>query len=177
MKTLLLCGYRAHDNHELALGVSQSGESLIDQRIQELLQMGHDLICVVGGAEADKQLRHCRNIQLTELVYDTNEPGTLLSNTRSGVFAAPGEACFVLPLEIPPPPPEVWTFLRNEYGKAGFASPHAMLQATLTNGEPVTSHHFGFPLLLTRFGGQLLRETPDLRGLLDDRLKYLRLAI
>jgi hypothetical protein len=99
----------------------------------------------------------------------------LISNTRSGVFAAPGEACFVLPVEVPVPPHEVWTFLYNEYGKAGFGARLALLQAVQALNQEAP-WHFGFPLLLTRFGGQLLRETPDLRSLLDTRLNYLHLA-
>ncbi len=175
MKTLLLCGYRPPDENELALGVGvkrgPGGLSLLDQRIVQLTELGHELICVVNGASSDIQLRHSEKLPTTELVFDTNEPGTLISNTRSGVFAAPGEAFFVLPLEVPPPAPAAWAFLQNEYGKVGFGASHAMLQTPSGQGT-----HYGFPLLLTRFGAKQLRDTPELRSLIDLRLKYLHLA-
>ena len=172
MKTLLLCGYRLKDDSELALGVKRETPqlNLIEHRLRQLREFDQEVICVVSGADADAQLRHCPAIQNAELIYDTNDPISLLSNARAGIFAAPREAYFVLPLEVPPPPPEVWAFLKNEYGKAGFATPLALIQA-VASVEGAPCHH-GFPLLLTRTGAKLLQETPDLRSLVDPRLPY-----
>lgn len=172
MKTLLLCGYRPKDETELALGVSRETPqfNLIERRLAQLRELDHQVICVVSGADADAQLRHCPSMQDAELIFDTGDPISLLSNARSGIFAAPREAYFVLPLEIAPPPPDIWAFLKNEYGKVGFATPLALIQAVApVEGAPC---HHGFPLLLTRTGAKLLQETPDLQSLVDPRLPY-----
>jgi hypothetical protein len=177
MRTLLLCGYRTRDENEVALGVGRddNGETLIDRRIVQLRALGLDVVCVLAGANADEQLRYCRTIQDTELVFDTNEPMSLLSNTRAGSFAVPGDACFAIPVEVVPPPAETWGFLLNEYGKLGFGTKHGILQAV----DPIQGApwHFGFPLLITREGTKILTKTPDLRSLVDTRLKYLQLPL
>jgi hypothetical protein len=174
MKTLLLCGYRNSEQDEDILGLERDadGVTLIDRRIGQLRALDHQVVCVLAGSHADEQLRQSRLIEDCELVFDTNEPCNLISNTRSGAFVCDGEACFIWPIEIPPPPIAVWNFLRNEYGKVGFATSHAFLQTVSPQGAPC---HFGFPLLMTREGGKVLRKLSDLRSLVDTRLKTLHL--
>ena len=175
MKTLLLCGYRAGDNAENPIGVERDidGQTVIDRRILQLRELGHDIIAVLAGATADEQLRQCRLIQTTELAFDISEPaGTLLSNTQAGALATNGEGFYVLPAEIPVPSPAIWNFLLNEYGKLGFATNECLLQAVTPQGAP---WQFGFPLLVTRNGNKLLRNTPELKSLVDARLKSLQL--
>ena len=173
MKTIVLCSYRSSDHNEDALGLERdaNGVSLLDRRIFQLRALGLSPVCVLAGNRADDQLRGARLLASADLVFDTNDPCSLISNTRAGAFTCDGEAAFVLPLEVPPPPLEIWNFLRNEYGKVGFATPYAFLQA-VSQGAPC---HFGFPLLLTRQGGRALRETSDLKSLLDSRLLTLQL--
>src|SRR6185312_11324727 len=91
---------------------------------------------------------------------------TLMSNLRSGARLTDGEAAYVLPVEIPPPPKALWTFLWNEYAKLGFQTPHGLLQAVTALGAPC---HLGFPVLLTREGMDLLRRGSELDSLVDAR--------
>jgi hypothetical protein len=174
MKTLLLCGYRNRTEDEIALGVglNEALDTLIDQRIMELRDMGFSVVSVIAGAHSDDQLRRCRTIQDTELVFDDSPAVNLLSNTRAGLKAAPLEACFVLPVEIPPPPVETWKFLLNEYAKIGFGTKHGVLQVV----EPILGAlwHHGFPLLITREGNKVLENTPELQSVVDTRLNFLQ---
>ncbi len=173
MKTLILCGYRTAENEEAALGLERdaAGDTLIDRRIHQLRALGLEAVCVLAGRGADAQLRGSRLIENAELVFDTADHCSLASNVRAGAFTLDTQAAFILPVEIPPPALEIWNYLRNEYGKAGFATPHAFLQA-VSQGAPC---HFGFPLLLTRNGGKLLRESEQMLNLVDPRLQTLQL--
>lgn len=172
MKTLLLCGYRACDPSEPLLGTAahaDDGATLLDHRIRQLRALRHDVICVLAGAKADEVLRLCPRIQETELVFDTNEPTNLMSNLRAGTFAVPNQACFVLPLEVPLVRPEVWEFLRNEYGKLGFATAHGFLR--------LESAPYGFPLLLSRQGVKQLTASTPIQQLNDPALNPLVLTL
>ncbi|MGZ3722893.1 MAG: hypothetical protein ACXVA9_08195 [Bdellovibrionales bacterium] len=176
MRTLLLCSYRALDEGEIALGLTRddNGKTLLDSQIEALLALGMEVTCVLAGANADEQLRQCRRLAEVDMVFDTATPLSLLSNAREGALSAPHEACFILPVEVPVPPREVWDFLRNEYSKVGFKAEESVLQALVpAQGAP---WHFGFPLLFTHQGCQCLQNTEDLAGLVDTRLKYLHLA-
>jgi CTP:molybdopterin cytidylyltransferase MocA len=175
MKALLLCGYRASDHQEEPLGLrrDENGLTLIDHRIQQLHQIGLEIVCVVSGATADEQLRHCTQIAKVELVYDDDSEACLASNVRAGLTAVAEEGCFVIPLEVPCPPPEMWRFLKEEWRKVRFDSPYAVLQARKVEGTPF---HFGFPLVITRRGHQLIRDNPDIRSLVNTRLEFLHLA-
>lgn len=166
MKALLLCGYRALDPHETALGLEcdPSGLTLIDRRIDELQSLNMKVVTVLGGETADEQLRHSRRIADTEMVFSMGR--NLLSNVREGLFALSGEACFILPVEIPPPPSATWKMLLNAYAQLGFHTEECCLQTANCH----------FPLLLTRQGCQKLQDTTDLSSLVDARLKYLHLA-
>ncbi len=176
MRVLLLCGYRALDEGEIALGLARGGDgkTLLDSQIEALLALGMEVTCVLSGANADEQLRQCRRLAEVDMVFDTAAPTTLLSNAREGALSAPHEACFILPVEVPVPARPVWDFLRNEYAKVGFNTEESVLQAFVqAQGAP---WHFGFPLLFTYQGCQCLQNTEDLNGLVDTRLKYLHLA-
>lgn len=173
MRTLLLCGYRTSDHNEDLLGTERdaAGVTLLDRRIEQLQALGHDVIIVLAGASADEQLVHCRRIETVEMAFDNSaNGGSLLSNTYAGAELFDNESCFVIPLEVVPPPAAHWRFLYNELAKIGFATPVAALQAVSPQGAPC---HYGFPLLLTRSGNSLLKETADLKSLVDARLKYL----
>lgn len=171
MRVLLLCGYRTTDEMEPGLGLErdEDGTTLIDRRIVQLHELGMKVVCVVAGNVADEQLRQSLCMRDTDLVFDNSPSTSLLTNTREGA-ASINEACFVLPVEIPIAPPEHWQFLINEYAKAGFNTPDAVLQV---QGMPTD---FGFPLLFTRQGCQKIQDTDGLSSLVDARLKYLHLA-
>lgn len=173
MRVLLLCAYRALDDGEIALGLKRAGDgkTILDRQIEALLALGMEVTCVLAGAGADEQLRQCHRLHEVDMVFDTATPLSLLSNLREGALNAPHEACFVLPVEIPAPPKEVWDFLRNEYARAGFNAEKSVIQA---EGAPC---QYGFPLLFTRQGCLQLQEYKDLQGLVDTRLSYLHLAL
>lgn len=175
MKVILLCGYRTNDNSEEALGLDrdEDGVTLIDRRIQQLCGLGLEVICVLSGHSAEKQLRHCTRIANVELAYDDESENCLASNIRAGLGAVEDDGCFVLPVEIPIPPAKVWQDLKEEWRKVRFDTDYAVLQPSEREGAPC---QFGFPLLITRSGNQVLRDTPQIRSLVDARLKYLRLA-
>lgn len=168
MKTLLLCGYRPVEENER--GVAET----IDRRIEQLKAFSSEVICVLAGPYADDLLRACPRISNVELVFDTHENANLTTNLRAGLAAIEGEACFVLPWEINPGRAETWGHLKTEFAKVGFATTHSILQAVDNQGAPF---HYGFPLLVTRSGNDLLQELTDLRSLTDARLSYLQLDV
>jgi hypothetical protein len=179
MRTLLLCGYRKLDEAETALGLARgvSGKTILEEQIEGLLALGMEVTCVLAGTAADEQLRQCRRLADVDMVFDDSPNGTsLVSNAREGALSVPHEACFVLPVEVPVPPREVWDFLRGEYAKVGFGTEDSVLQAVIPVPAQGAPWQFGFPLLFTRQGAEQLQKTPDLKGLVDARLKYLHLA-
>jgi hypothetical protein len=177
MRTLLLCGYRPLDPGEIALGlqIGASGKTFLEEQINALLALNMEVTCVLAGASADEQLRTCRKLADVDMVFDDCPSGTtLLTNAREGALSVPHEAYFVLPVEISVPPREVWDFLRGQYAKIGFGTQESVLQAVdFGQGAP---WQFGFPLLFTRQGSEVLQNSQDLSGLVDARLKYLHLA-
>lgn len=175
MKVLLLCGYRTSENREDALGLAReaNGQRTIENRIQELSRLGFEVITVLAGAHADEQLRLCPRIANTELAFDTSDQVDLASNLKAGLAATDGEGCFVLPVEVPLPGPELWRFLNQEWGRQGFHTPTQVYQAIHPEGAP---WHFGFPLLITRSGNGHIRQLTNFRSLLDPRLRYTQLV-
>jgi hypothetical protein len=173
MRVLLLCAYRALDEGEAPLGLKRDadGKTILDRQIEALLALDLEVTCVLAGNEAEEQLRQSPRLLEADMVFDTAKPLSLMSNLREGALNAPHEACFVLPVEIPVPPREVWDFLRNEYAKAGFNAEKSVLQA---EGAPC---QHGFPLLFTFHGCQHVQNFKDLNGLVDTRLSYLHLAL
>lgn len=175
MKILLLAGYRTSENSEEPLGIQrdESGQRLLDARIRQLSQLGLEVITVLAGIHADEQLRLCPRIANTELAFDTSDHICLATNLKAGLAATELEGCYVLPVEIPPPPAEVWRFLRQEWGRIGFHTETYILQATDAQGAP---WHFGFPLLITAAGNKHIRKLNDFRSLMDTRLTYHQLV-
>lgn len=172
MKVLLLSGYRPHFETGKALGtdLNAQGVTLLDRRIEQIREHGLKVVVVVSGHSAEEQLRLCRRIAEVELVFDTNDAlATLATNFKAGLRAAAGEAFFTLPVDIPPPPVEIWSLLRDAWRALPGASDVSMLQVVNDQGAP---WHFGFPLLCTRAGGELLTQITDFNSFLDVRLKY-----
>lgn len=171
MKAILLSGYRTSENNEEALGIGrdQSGQRTIDRHIHQLSQLGFEVVCVLSGAHADEQLRLCPRIANTELVFDTSDHVGLASNAKAGLGATDGEGCFIIPVEVTPPSGELWRFINQEWRRLGFQVESSVLQAVDPEGAP---WHFGFPLLVTRKGNQLIREMTNFRSLTDPRLNY-----
>jgi hypothetical protein len=166
MKLILLCGYRTSDYEETPRG------RLIDDRITRLQSFGFEIITVLAGASADQLLRESRLLAGTELVFDCADEPNLASNLKAGLAASDGEGCFTVPLEIPCPPQETFTWLREQWRLIGFHSENSVLQAVTSQGAP---WHFGFPLLVTRKGNGQIQNFTGFRSLVDTRLKYLHL--
>lgn len=175
MKTLLLCGYRKSELGEPTLGLErgEDGVTLLERRIRQLKSLRHDIIVVLAGNEADEILRQCPSIADTELAYDTNDTeSTLTTNLKAGLAAGAGHSCYVLPVEIPVPEYPTWNFLREGFRRYALQAKVTIVQTLDSQGAPL---HFGFPLLITRFGNSEIRATPELKTLADTRLKYLHL--
>lgn len=176
MKTLLLAGYRTHDEGEIALGLQrdENNVTLIDRRIGELRALGYGVVIVLAGQNADEQLRLCPRIAEAELVYDTNDhEANLATNMKAGLLACPGEACFVLPVEVAAPEWKYWAFIRGSWRTHIFHEPAAALQVSLKGAPPQLQ--YGFPLLVTRHGNRQIARADGLVSLHDARLKYLHL--
>ncbi|MGE4130291.1 MAG: hypothetical protein AB7F86_01565 [Bdellovibrionales bacterium] len=171
MKVLLLSGYRTSENQEDPLGVGRTptGERLLDRQIHLLSQLGMEVICVLAGHSADEQLRLCPRIANTELVFDSNETTTLATNAKSGLAAAPGESCFIMPIEISIPPGDLWRALKQEGFKFKNTEACHVLQAINDGGSP---WHYGFPLFVTPFGNRQIRELNQFVSLTDPRLLF-----
>jgi|GEM_PF-1332386 len=173
MTILLLCGYRDREDGEKALFFSH-----IDNRIRELRHLGLDVICVLGGATADEQLRHCRRIADCDLVFDTNDQPNLASNLKAGLAGTDGSGCFALPVEVPCPPREAFEILREVWRTRGFLTETNIYQLVSREGAPLQETiplHYGFPLLITRSGNSSIKEMQGFHSLLDTRLKYAQL--
>jgi hypothetical protein len=168
MTILLLCGYRDRDETEKALFYHH-----IDSQIRQLRWLGLEVVCVLAGAHADDQLRYCRRIAESEMVFDTTETPNLASNLKAGLAGTDGSGCFVLPVEVPAPPPEVFAFLRESWRVRGFLTETNIYQMISEEGAP---SHYGFPLLVTRSGNSTIKRMEGFRSLLDTRLKYSGLA-
>lgn len=163
MSVVLLCGYREREADEKALFYS-----VLDNRIRDLKRMGFDVVCVLSGAYADEQLRHCPRISECDLVFDTQEFPNLATNMKAGLAGTDGSGCFVLPVEIPVPKAEEWEALREGWRVRGFLTETSIYKAAASQ--------FGFPLLVTRKGNTTIREMTGFRTLLDERLRYEDLA-
>ncbi len=171
MKVILLSGYRFKEGSEEALGLDRNAEGsrLLDVQIRELTQLGLEVVCVVSGQDADRQLSLCPRIANTELVYDSGSQVSLASNLKAGLTACEDLGCFALPVEIPAPPPELWRFLNHEWRRLGNAFDASVLQAVNSQGAP---WHFGFPLVITRKGNEAISKLTDFHSLTDVRLNY-----
>lgn len=170
MKVLLLAGYRnIVDEEPLGLNRDPNGQRILDSRIRELSQLGFEVICVLAGSGADEQLRLCPRIANTELVFDTSDQLSLASNLKTGLAAAENEGCFVLPVEVAPPPADLWRMLRQELGRMGFHTESPILQAIDAQGAP---WHLGFPLLITLAGNKQICKLSNFVSLVDPRLPY-----
>lgn len=168
MTILLLCGYRDREESEMALFHAH-----VDNKIRHLKWMGYEVICVLAGAHADDQLRHCRRIADCELVFDTTDNPNLASNLKAGLAGTDGAGCFVLPVEVPSPSPETFAILKEAWRTKGFLTETHVYQLVSDEGAPC---HYGFPLLVTRKGNVAVKEMQEFRSLLDTRLKYLQLV-
>jgi CTP:molybdopterin cytidylyltransferase MocA len=175
VKAILLSGYRASEFNEEPLGLNRGadGTRLLDAQIHQLSQLGLEVVCVVAGEAADQQLRVCPRIANTELAYDTSEQVSLASNVKAGLTASDGEACFIIPVEVIPPSGDQWRFLLQEWRRLGAAFDASVLQAVDPQGAP---WHFGFPLLITRKGNQLIQKLSGFHSLTDPRLIYHHVA-
>ncbi len=169
MKTLLLCGYR-NPNNEPPLGLTPEVKwkdqnlTTLERQIQSLKKISQDVVCVLSGTQAEVQIRQTRALDSCEIVYDTNEHASLMTNVQAGL-ALTQEAVFVLPVEVPAPSPEVWNELMVRYAQLGWCTPRLGLQLELDDLRAP----YGFPLLVTRTGNQTLKKSgkiDDLRQLL-----------
>lgn len=173
MTTLLLCGYRSSDHNEGPMGLDrdQAGSPLIDRRLETLFALGHSVICVLAGDQADEQLRQSRRVVDADLVFDTHGAEvSLTTNVKAGLAAIPGEACFVLPVEVPwPQESDLARILRSALQAPDFCESVDIVRAVKASGDP---WRYGFPLLVTPQGNRRLPRLPNLTSLADIRLKY-----
>jgi hypothetical protein len=146
MKTLLLCGYRG-GREPLGLERDEKGRTLIDRRISALSEMGFEPICVLAGAQADRQLSESRLIQSCELAFDGHPAPDVTSNVRAGLSAVGEEAAFILLVEFTLPEKNILQALAQEYSRVGRATSAPFLGSS------------GFPLLLTPSGAKLILES------------------
>lgn len=162
MDVLLLAGYK-RDCAQIAL-------KKLDQQILNLQSIGLNPVVILSGTEADEVIRQSQPLRTCELVFDTNEPQdvSLMTNLKSGIQVV-SQTCFVLPLEIPPPPKEIWVALKRAFQETGFTTKTAFIQLSDREGAP---WHWGFPLYITRLGRHLLLQEENLHTLTDPRLTY-----
>jgi len=174
MKTILLAGYRHSENHDEAPGlqVDANGSMRLDRRIEQLMTLGHEIVCVLAGASAELQMRRSKRLEDVELVFDNHDvEANLVTNVRAGLAAAGHDPCFCLPVEIPWPSTASWTELtRVSWTDTAGASVAQIIEAG-------TAREFGFPLLITRRGTHEIPRLDHLRSLADPRLEYLYLNL
>lgn len=168
MRVLLLCGYRNDPNQALGMSASE-GLSLLDQRIKALIDMGFEVTTVVAGLQSDEQLRHSRHMSKTELVFDIQgDQATLATNLIAGIKSLGGRGAFVLPVEVPLAPTDVWRRMMEESRRVGLTDAH-VIQTVDAEGAPC---HLGFPLFLTAKGVERLNRLQNFSSLIDPRLNF-----
>lgn len=168
MDVLLLAGYRPRQHEPIGLETDVLGVCWIDAQIIRLRALGLSPIVVLAGHHADAVIRHSRQLEDCELVYDTNGAGAnLLSNLRSGLHAT-SEACFALPVEIAAPAESHWRQLKSELTREGFATGVHIFQI----GAEGAPWHYGFPVLISARGKKTLLKLENIAGLVDPRLVY-----
>ena len=174
MKTLLLAGYRNSPNFEDAPGLQTDASGLLrlDRRIEQLMHLGFEIVCVLSGAAADLQIRRSRRLAEVELVFDNNDAEvTLVTNVRAGLAAAGRDPCFCLPVEVPWPAAASWTRLTEISWTDTAGASLAQVRAADDDRD------FGFPLLITRRGTDQIASLDGLSSLVDPRLDYLYLNV
>jgi hypothetical protein len=170
MEVILLSGYRPHPIGTKKL---ENGEVWLDYQIRLLQEMGLTPVVVLSGRHADETLRVARHLESCELVFDTNEnQSTLYTNLRAGLKVT-SEACFALPIEVPTPSQDHWHQLKGELLNVGLRTAHHVIHMPPHEGAV---WHYGFPLLVTAFGNQMIQKMEDGTGLTDERIRYHRLT-
>ncbi len=165
MNCLLLAGYRPSTEEDL-LGFkeTENGSFQLREAITSLKEMGHTVTVVLSGNIADEQLLRCREIMDCELVFDTNgEQCSLLTNVRSGLEAVDNH-CFVFPVELKIPPPQIWKGLLAQLQMVGYATASHIFRSEI-------GHQF--PLLLTRKGREVILDDTQITSFLDTKLNYI----
>lgn len=179
MRTLLLCGYRS----PLGLDRCPQGRTLIERRLAALHEYGSPVVAVLSGAFADEQLRQCPRLADVELAYDNSGDNSgdnygvrtsLTTNVVVGLEDRDREPFFVLPVEIPLPDRDTWNGLLEAAESEHLPEKASLIQAVTPQGAP---WHYGFPLVVSRFGNRELRRLKELNSLLDPRLNYLHLVL
>lgn len=140
MKTLLLLGNHSNDRHPC--DIEMGNTHLLDWQIQNLENLGHEVVVVFGGKESDLILRGSQKIQNCDIIYDTNDDEiTWSTNLRSGLYGVKRH-CFVLPIYIPCPPAQVWRDIETHLfrhaldRKAHIIKPHRPEKGLLQPGFP-----------------------------------------
>lgn len=167
MEALLLAGYRPKE--ALGLETDEVGKLLLDHHIDQLKSLGLDPVVVLAGDPADEVLRKSSSLQGCELVFDANyHEANLFTNLRSGLKVTE-KACFVLPVEIPVAPENVWRQLKAELLTQGLLTSYHAFQLTTEEGAP---WHYGFPLLISTIGNKIIQNLKQPTGLTDARIRY-----
>lgn len=165
MQCILLAGYRQSTTDDL-LGFkeTENGSFQLREAIRGLKASGHQVTVVLSGNVADEQLLRCREIMNCELVFDTHgDEANLMTNVRSGLEAVDNH-CFIFPVELTLPPPEVWKGLLAQLQMAGYATASHIFRSEF-------GHHF--PLLLTRKGREVILDDTQINSFLDTKLNYI----
>jgi hypothetical protein len=148
------------------LGV-ENGRPILETRIREAFELGHQCIVVLAGADADQALRTCPSLEKCELVFDTNSSPGILSNLKAALKLG-ADPAIVHPAELPFGRREDIKRLVGWAAQQGNRSPSHILQAALPGGSLANQ---GFPLVVTTSGCQEILRNTTLSGLADDQLR------
>lgn len=173
MKLILLAGQNPLNLDEPVALCKIGDELLLDLQIQNAFTLGFEPLVVLDGADADTVLRSSKKISDVELVYDTNDIPSFMSNLRSGLYGTNRE-CFVLPIWQTSPVKKAWQQLTYSYHHRELQSAAHLLQPYCPIYGEMTP---GYPLFVTASGRSFLKNTKDLLSLSDVRILKAKVAV
>ena len=153
MRTILLAGYKKATPEDCPWLVSEDGLPILEGRIREARKFGQQCIVVLAGEVADEALRVCPSLDQCELIFDTNQEPTLLSNLKAALSVGTDPA-LVLPAELSFGDE---TAVFELIGRAAQQGPRA-------NSEVIRQ---SFPLLITLRGCEAVLRNKTLTSLAD----------
>lgn len=173
MKVILLAGQNPFSlTYPVSLAAFDN-QPLLDHHIELVVKLGFEPLVVLDGKDADLVLLNSKKLAQVELIYDTNDIPTFMTNLRSGLYATHRE-CFVLPIWQQIPSKKAWQqMIYSYYHRDLNQLAHVVQPYCPVNGEMTA----GFPLLVTKNGRLFLRRNKDIQSLSDERVKLARVAV
>lgn len=166
MNTILLAGFQDSEKKNSGM-IEFNGQLWIDWQIEQLLSLGHQVTVVLGDVHSELLLSESKLIKMCDLVFDTNEITTLMTNLRAGLHSVVRHSN-ILPITTPAPHSEAWNRLSDHYFRINAEKFDLLRSFCPIDGQM----HEGFPLIVTRVGAKKIKANEEIKSLTDSRLTF-----